>query len=275
MRHRLAAAAALALLALAAAPAAAQPGGGEVLRGAIQTLARAHGPGVQDYSFSLAYGSVRTPVYVAREEGAWVVHTPEETPLADLAGMAVIWPDISAWDQDPGEVEAIDRATYLRAERLEGRPVHVVAAYVGDEVPAEEVDSAVLYVDAETGHVLRMVAVGANPEADGPLAGGRMTLTVDLLGHQETDGLVIPRRVRLRMRLQAAAMTATQRDEMLAGMEAMRAELQGSDNPQARQMLAALELFGRMITEGELDMPMTVEEVLVNPGPPAWLDGMD
>ena len=37
-------------------------------------------------------------------------------------------------------------------------------------------------------------------------------------------------------------------------------------------LLAVVQMFARMLEGGELDLPMTVEDVAVNTGPPAWLD---
>jgi hypothetical protein len=50
--------------------------------------------------------------------------------------------------------------------------------------------------------------------------------------------------------------------------------MQGSDDPEAREMLAMMELFSTLLSGGELDLPMAVEDVVVNAGPPAWLDEM-
>ena len=264
------AAAALATLALAA-PAVAQPSGTEVLRGAVDAINRSHGPEVRDYSFTLVHEGTRTPVYVERGDEEWMVHASEASPMGSLMSMAVMWPsfaDVGA--NAPALDEEIETARYVRSESVEGRRAHVVAADVG-EVTAE-VDSALVFIDAENSRLLRMHVVGAMPAEGGQFAGGDMRLTVDMLDHRETDGVVVPRRLRVRMTLEMPAMSAADRTAMTMGIAAVRMQLGSSTDPEEQGLLALVEMFARLLEGGEMDMPMTVEDVAVNGGPPAWLD---
>lgn len=265
------AAAALATL-LLAAPAAAQPSGTQVLRGAVEAINRSHGPEVRDYTFTMVHGGTRTPVYVERGDEEWMVHASEESPMGSLMSMAVLWPSFATAGTDAGDMEAeLEAARYVRAETVDGRATHVVSADLGEDV-TQEVDSALLYVDAENDRLLRMHVVGTMPEEGGQFAGGNMRLTVDMLDHRETDGVVVPRRVRVRMMLQMPDMSDADRAEMSMAVAAVRLQLQGSTDPGERGMLAVVEMFATMLEGGEMDLPMTVEDVAVNTGPPAWLD---
>lgn len=269
------AAAALAVLVIAA-PAAAQPSGPEVLRSAVEALARSHGPEVRDYAFTLVYNDVRMPVFVQRGDEEWTVHTPEgdESPMGSLMSMAVMWPAFVPVDEEPVDVEELQEARYLRTEQVGGRSAHVVTAEFGDDLAMEGLDSAYVYVDAENGSLLRILAAGSMPEESEEFAGGAMRLTADMLDHRETDGVVVPRRLHVRMDLEAPEMSGMERAQMTMGMTVLRAQLQGSDDPEAREMLAMLELLSAMLAGEGMELPMTVEELVVNAGPPAWLDGM-
>ncbi|HST60663.1 MAG TPA: hypothetical protein VLK84_18325 [Longimicrobium sp.] len=265
------AAAALATLVLAA-PAAAQPNATQVLRGAVQAINRSHGPQVQDYTFTMVHGATRTPVYVERGDEEWMVHASEESPMGSLMSMAVVWPTFADVEDDGEEItEAMEAARYVRSERVEGRATHVITADMGEDA-VEEVDTALVYIDAETSHLLRMYVVGEMPAEGGQFAGGDMRLTVDMLDHQETDGVVVPRRVRVRMLMEMPEMSADDLAQMSMSITAVRAQLEGSTDPEEQGLLAVVEMFAKMLDGGELDLPMTIEDVVVNAGPPAWLD---
>lgn len=267
------AAAALATLVLAA-PAAAQPDAVEVLRGAVQAINRSHGPEVQDYTFTMVHGGTRTPVYVERGDEEWMVHASEESPMGSLMSMAVLWPSFADVETDDEDVtEAIEGARYVRAEPVEGRAAHVISADLGEDA-SEDVDSALVYIDAENSRLLRMYVAGSMPEEGGQFAGGDMRLTVDMLDHQETDGVTVPRRLRVRMMLEMPEVSPADRAQMTMAIAAVRMQLQGSTDPEEQGLLAVVEMFATMLEGGELDLPMTVEDVVVNAGPPAWLDEM-
>jgi hypothetical protein len=262
--------AALAVLTLAPA-AAAQPSGGDVLRGAVETLNRSHGPAVNDYAFTLVHEDVRTPVYVERGEEDWTVHGPEDSMMGDFMVMAVVWPQLMAVSPSADEYEGLQAARYAGAERVEGRRAHVVAIPAGEEFGMGNVDSLTLFVDARNRHLLRVRVAGSMPQGGSPV-GGDMRLGVDMLDHRETDGVVVPRRLRVRMTLMMPEMDADERAQMMMGIGAMQARLQESDEPEAKEMLAAIQLFSALVSGGEMDLPMTVEDVVVNGGRPRWLD---
>jgi hypothetical protein len=264
------AAAALATLVLAA-PAAAQPSSTEVMRNALEALNRSHGPGVRDYTFTLVHDGVRTPVYVERGDEEWMVHTSEDSPMGSLMSMAVVWPTFLG-DGEVPDPEEMGATQYLREERLGGRRVHVITTESAPALEAEGVDSVHLYVDVENHHILRMFVAGAMPEEGGAFAGGDMRLTVDMRDHRETDGVVLPGRLQVRMALQLPEMGAMERAQMTMGLTVLRAQMQGSDEPEAREMLVMLDQFSAVLAGEELDIPMTVEDVVVNAGPPAWLE---
>jgi hypothetical protein len=265
------AASVLATLVLAA-PAAAQPNATEVLRAAVQSINRSHGPQVQGYAFTMVHGATRTPVYVERGEEEWMVHASEESPLGSLMSMAVVWPAFANAAGEAGEITGeMKSARYVRSDRVEGRTAHVVSSEPG-EAPMARADSAEMYIDAENSRLLRMYVAGEMPAEGGRFAGGDMRLTVDMLDHQETDGVVVPRRVRMRMRMDMPDMSDGDRAEMSMSLTAIRAQLQGSTDPEEQDLLDVMEMFARMLEGGELDLPMTIEDVVVNAGPPAWLD---
>jgi hypothetical protein len=263
------AAATLAALTLAA-PAAAQPSGGEVLRGAIETLNRSHGPAVNDYAFTLVHNDVRTPVYVERGDEGWEVHGPEESVMGDLMGMAVLWPQFLAGSDSEEAFEGADAARYAGSEQVEGRRAHVVSIAVGEDFEMENVDSVTAYVDAQDRNLLRIAVAGSMPEGGSPV-GGDMRLSVDMLEHRETEGVVLPRRLRVRMTLQMD-MDPAERAQMTLGVAALQMQLQGSSDPEAQEMLAAMQLFSSLLSGDGMDLPMTVEDVVVNGGRPQWLE---
>lgn len=266
-------AAALAALSLAA-PAAAQPDAPALLRAALRQTAANADPEVRDYAFTVVHGSVRTPVYVHRDGAEWNVRMPE-TPLEDLVGMAVFWPDIASAAADPAELEALADAGYARQETLDGRRTHVISAALGADAEVEAVDSALVYVDAETRQIVRVMMAAPLPpemgqEAFGP--GGTMIITVDAGDFRAAAGLTTPGRVRVRMRLQLPNITAESRAALLDELGSARDALREEAEPGAAEMLAVLESYLAMLTEEGMDVRMAIEDVRVNPGRPDWLD---
>jgi hypothetical protein len=277
MRHGFAAAALAALAVALPAPAAAQPETAEIVRNLARVMAESHPPQVEDYTLTLVYREMRMPVYVRREGDEWEVSTPEDAPLGDFASMAVFWPELATIAAEDGSAE-LDEARYLRRDQVEGRETHVLTADLNGDGRSEDIEAAEIFVDARTHQVLRMHVAGTLPpdsddgEGFGGIAGGRMELTIDMLDHHETDGLVIPGRVRLRMRMEMPEMEASERAQMRMGIALARAELENSDEPEAREMLAMIDLFASILTGEEMDIPMTVEDVRVNTGAPEWMD---
>jgi len=276
MRHGLAAAALAALAVALPSPAAAQPDVEEVVRNLTRVMAESHPPQVEDYTLTLVYRDARMPVYVRRDGDEWEVLTPEDAPLAEFASMAVFWPELSGIAGEEGE-EELDDVEYLRRDEVEGRPAHVLTAELGGDLPAEdmEVEAAEIFVDARTYHLLRMHLAGNMPEdamEELGSGGGRMEFTLDMLDHRETEGLVIPSRVRLRMTMELPEMEASERAQMRMGIAMARTQLENSDEPEAKEMLLMIDLFAAILTGDEMDLDMRVEDVEVNSGPPSWID---
>lgn len=251
-----------------AAPAAAQPDAAAILSGAADRMA-ANLTEVESYGFTLVHQQVRTPVYVHRLGQSWQVRMPE-TQLKDLLGMAVFWPSL----MDPVTGAFMGQAEYLRQERLDGRPAHVLSGAMGAEAVVE-VDSALLFVDAETEQIVRVVSATGLPEGDGSEmygAGAKMIITLDASGHRETDGLLLPGQVRVRMRLEAPALTAPVRQVILEQVAAARKEIGDSTDPGDLATLAVMNNYAQLFSPGGMDARLSVEDVVVNPGPPDWLD---
>lgn len=251
-----------------AAPAAAQPDASAILNGAADRMA-ADLTEVESYAFTLAHADVRTPVYVHRLGHSWQVRMPE-TQLGDLLGMAVFWPALL----DPATGLAMDGSAYLRQDRLDGRPVHVISGAMGAD-DLVDVDSALLFVDAESEQIVRVMTATGLPEdvgrdVFGP--GAKMIITIDADGHRETDGLLLPARVRVRMRLEAPAMSEAVRQAILEQVAAARKEIGDRTDPGDLVTLAVMNNYAQLLSPGGMDARLSVEDVVVNPGPPDWLD---
>jgi hypothetical protein len=263
--------AAVAALCLAA-PAAAQPSAPRILEDVIHRMA-ADLAEVESYGFTLAHGDVRTPVYVHRMGPSWRASMPP-TRLSDLLGLAVFWPGM----QDPAELEAADQAKYVRQEPVDGRPAHVIAAALGTDRDMEEVDSAYLFVDTESLRVVRIFVAAAVPDEMGAQAfgaGARMIITVDAGGHRETDGLLLPGQLRVRMRLNAPNMPDETRRRVLDQVAAARAQLQGTTDPDGLELLALMDTYAALLSPEGMDVRLAVEDVQVNPGAPDWLTDIE
>jgi hypothetical protein len=282
MRFRLAAAA-LAALAFAT-PAAAQPNALEEVRSVVQRLA-ANTEGVQDYTLSLRSGPMATDVYVYRgDEGEWNVASGGDEEIGGLLQSMVVWPMFGELDDefpDPGEVSAEDLAEFsdifnLSTATLEGRPANVLFLRMGelDLDDSEMPDSLQMFVDPETHQLLRVHVAGAQAEMGefSPGGGGSMEITMDFSDYRETQGLTVPHALRLMMDVEMQ-MTAAQKDAVRASVAAAREELAQEDTPEARQTAAMIDIFLGLLTEGHLELPVTVEAVQVNTGPPSWFEG--
>ena len=251
-----------------AAPAAAQPDASAILNAAADRMA-ADLTEVEGYAFTLAHAGVRTPVYVHRVGQSWRVRMPE-TQLKDLLGMAVFWPPLL----DPAMGLAMDGAEYLRQDRLDGRPVHVISGAMGADALAD-VDSALLFVDAGTEQIVRVMTASGLPAGTGNEVFGadaKMIITLDAGGHRETDGVLLPAQVRVRMRLEAPGMSAQVRQGILDQVAAARKELQGSTDVERLTTLAVMNNYAQLFSPEGMDARVSVEDVVVNPGPPDWLD---
>jgi hypothetical protein len=262
-------AAAAVALCMAAPAAAQQPDADSITMGAMEQMVANHGD-VRDYTLVLSYGPVRVPAWVYRSGDEWQVQAPPEPPLAEMLGTAVIWPIMlsESAGKEEGDLEDLDLADagYLGTETVGGRPAHVLFAHfgAGGSLP----DSVRMYVDVETRQLLRVDAAGM-PEEDGLAGAEDLRVSIDLADYAEHDGLTVPMRIRVRMQgdpgLSSKELQSTRED--LATARAGLQELQGEEAEAAR---ATLDLFEGLMLRGELDMQVTVEEVHVNTGPPAW-----
>ncbi len=275
------AAAALAALTLAA-PAAAQQDALEVLRDAMEQLAR-NTEGVDDYTLTLRAGGLRTSAYVFREGDTWDVAGPDDGEVNELMRSVVLWPLFSAMvadfpDPDEMSEDALEEwgdGFVLAAETLDGRRVHALSMNLDglvDEDGSEMPDSVRLFVDTQTRQILRMYMGGLLADmAEISPTSGEVAMTMDFRDYRETDGVTVPRRLRLDMRMDLG-LTAEQRMMMQAGIQAARAEAAADDSAEGRETVAVIDLFMGLIADGHLAMDVDVEDVQVNTGPPAWLD---
>lgn len=283
---RLLAAAALAALTLAT-PAAAQTSALDVMRGAMGRLA-ANSEGVKDYTLTLRSGGMSTDVYVYRDGDEWEVAAPEsdDNPMGDMLKGLVVWPnfgDLDAEFPDPGEVSEAEMAEFgrfftLTSETVMGRPAHALFIQLDQLLEAEGRDSELpdsvrLYLDPESHQIVR-VGVAGIPANMGELggAGGTMSVNMDFADYRETQGLTLPHALRMAMDVELQ-LTDEQRAGMRAGIEYARAQMAADDSPEARQAAGMIDLFIGLVTDGHMELPVTVENVRVNAGPPSWFEG--
>lgn len=277
------AAAALAVLTVAApAPAAAQPNALQVIRGVIAQLDR-NAEGVEDYTLTLRAGPMQSDVYVYREGDEWHVDSPDDEALGDLLQGLVVWPSFGALDDDfpdEDEVSEEDLAEVadiisVSEERLDGQAAHVLFMRMDGLVPeGEEMpDSLRMYVDPSTNQILRVHVAGmaGGMEELGPGA-SNVEVTMDFRDYRETEGLTVPRRMRMDLRVEME-LSEEQQQMMASGMEAARAELAQDTSEEGRQAAAMIELFVGLLTEGRMALDVEVSDVRVNQGPPAWFEG--
>lgn len=273
MRRILAAAAAALAL---AAPAAAQPDPMQLLSDAYERAHHNIPAEVQDYTMTVAAGAFRTQVHVSRSGGGMYVRGQDEGRQGGLVLEMVQYPEISTAyspGMDPG-YGRLAGVEYVGADTVDGRPVQVLMV-PGLQVRwnvAEMPDSTRVYVDAQTRQVLRLAVSGARESGGGvgPMAtAGRTDLSVTYSDYRETDGLTIPRRMRMEMRLRMDVDDAerqalrAQGNVVLREVEAQGGERAASSAEIIRQML-------RMIDGEPMVIDAVVEEVRVNAGKPDW-----
>lgn len=282
------AAAALAALVLAT-PAAAQDNAVDVMSRAMQRLV-ANTEGVRDYTLTLRSGILETEVYVYRDGDEWEVAGPEDDEQAGgVLKALVVWPgfsDLDAEFPDPGEVsdedlEEFGDAFTLTRETLDGRQAQVLFVRLRELMEVMEdgepdsgmPDSLRLFLDPESHQILRVHVAGDAPSMGelGP-GGGSMEATMDFGDYRETDGLTVPHTMRMTMDVDVE-LTAEQRAGMRAGIEYARSQMAADDSEEARQGAALIDLMLPLLTEGHLEVPVSVENVRVNAGPPSWFEG--
>jgi hypothetical protein len=279
MRFGLAAATTLAALAFAT-PAAAQPNAIDVLRGVMGQLSD-NTEGVDDYTLTLRAGPLETEVYVYRDGDEWEVASPDDQEMGSMLESMVVWPTFGELEEDfpmEGEVSDEDLAEFadifnVTQETLNGRPANVVFLRM-DELDlgdSDMPDSLRMYVDPATRQILRVHIAGAAEGMDFAPAGGSMEVTMDFADYRETDGLTIPRSLRMELQMELD-MEEEELNAMRAGIAAAREQLAQDDSEEGRQMAVLIDMFLGMLTEGRMELPVTVEEVRVNTGPPSWFD---
>lgn len=280
--RRVLAAAALAAMTLAV-PAAAQTDGVSIMRGAIQQLV-ANTQGVQDYSLTLRSGALQTEVYVYRDGDEWEVAAPDEDQLGDVLKGVVVWPSFGDMEDgfpDPDEltaeqVEEIADVIDVSSQTVGGRPAHVLFVRMSelmDDADSEVPDSVRMFIDTESRQILRVEVTGLVGEMDeiAP-GGGRMNAAMDFGDYRATDGLTVPRSLRMTLDMDLQ-LSEEQRQGMRAGIQAARAQMAQDPSPEAQQTAAMIDLFIGLLTEGHVELPVTVESVRVNAGPPSWHEG--
>jgi hypothetical protein len=263
---------------LLAAPAAAQPNASVVMRQALERLHDNHGPDVRDYSLTVVHEDARMPVYVLRGDDGWVPRTGQ-SPMSDLLGMAVFWPPFTYTEVDREAMEAeAATAVYVGQEEVDGRPAHLLTVFPSADQSSDAMESMMLWVDTETHQIRRMSVTAAVPEMDPQILelvgdDARLVITLDARDHAETDGLVMPRQVRVGMRIESAGLTDEVRETI--GTQARKA-LEGPEAPKVDAPTRALILmFLQLFAPGGMKLSTRLDEVRVNPGPPAWLDEPD
>ena len=274
------AAAALADLTLAA-PAAAQESAVDVMRGVMQQLAE-NTEGVEDYTLTLRAGALSSSVYVYRDGDEWEVESPDDEEIGEMLQGLVLWPMFGAMEGEipdademsDEDLEELGEFLTLSRETLDGRPAHAVFLRMGelmdddDEMP----DSMRIYVDPSSRQILRVQVAGVAAEMDDfAPGGGEMEVTMDFRDYRETDGLTVPRRMRMDLRVEMD-IPEDQKQMMRAGIMAARAQLDQDQSEEGRQMAAMIDMFMGLLTEGHMEVDVEVEDVQVNAGPPAWFD---
>ncbi|HEX5868772.1 MAG TPA: hypothetical protein VFY65_00080 [Longimicrobium sp.] len=266
---------ATAALCVAAPLAAQQPDPDSIGRAVMEQILANQGD-VRDYTLVLVHGAVRMPAYVHRDGELWQVQGPTGHPMADLLTIAGSWPNMASevlYGEGAEAMPLEDGATYLGIEEVDGRRAHVVGAGFDD---AEEVpDSMRLYMDVETRQLLRIAMSAPMGEQDGgtPL-GSDLRLLIDLADYATRDGLTLPTRMRLRMSADLE-LSPDQRERARAEIAGVRATLEQAEGDEAAQTRAMMVLLEGLLLRGEVDMAVRVEDVRVNSGPPAWLEGAE
>ncbi|HEX6036652.1 hypothetical protein [Longimicrobium sp.] len=272
----------VAALALAA-PIAAQPEPDGIAAGIMaEALKRAHDnvpARVSNYVLTLTSGPVRTELYVHRDGDGWEVEEQDDAPLADLFKSMIVWPRLAAEHRagatDTSEI-ARD-ARYVTSDTVGDRVAHVLRARVpGLAVETMDIpDSAYVAVDARTRQLLRVVAAAdVEPSAGGAMInGGRVTLQMTFSDHAAVNGVTVPRRLHVLLRMQAN-LTDEQRAAMRDGLTAQLAA-PADPSQTAVQTRMLMEMFLRMLDGETMEISADVEDVRVNTGPPAWLIAQD
>ena len=260
-----AAAATLAVLTLAA-PAAAQPNALEVVRGVVTQLER-NTEGVRDYTLTLRAGPMSTDIYVYRDGDEWEVASNDDEQLGEMMEGLVVWPAFGELNDefpDADEVSDADLAELadivnVTQERLDGTTANVLFIRMDGLMDDSEMpDSLRMYVDPRTNQILRVHVAGAaeGMEELGPTAGG-MEVTMDFRDYRETEGLTVPRRLRMDLRVEME-LSDEQKQMMASAMQSARAELAQDTSDEGRQTAAMIDMFVGLLTEGHMALDVEV-----------------
>jgi hypothetical protein len=267
--------AAVAALALAV-PAAAQPDPARLLGEAYERAHRNVGTEVRDYTLTVAAGAFRSQVYLSRNEESMSVQGQD--PFGMGAFIVEMIQFIPSSPEYPLEMDAEDSqlagVEYLGTDTVDGRPVHVLMA-PGLEVrwgPGDTPDSTRVYVDAQTRQVLRVAAAGAHEPNDdaGPMSrGGHTAISITYSDYRETDGVTVPRRMRLEMR-QRLELDEAERQDVRTQANAQLVEVQAEGGEGAASGAELIRHMLRIIEGEAVVIDAIVEEVRVNAGRPEW-----
>lgn len=278
MRYSLIAAAAL--TACLAPAAAAQPDPEQIVQQVVDRLVLNHG-GAEDYTLVLAYDDVRVPVYVYEQaDGEWTSATPPDRPLGEFMSAAVLWPEVMVVNQPVGDGTGeggnpLEDAVYGGTELVDGRRAHVVRVRFTEAAREMMPDSIALYADTETSQILRMAASMEVPGMAASVTGGRpvMHMLLEYSDYRAHGGLTVPGRIRMDIRMEMN-MTDKERQSMREDIGRALAAMEQEQTPaddEAREMLKMVRVFAGLVLDGRMELPMTVEEVRMNSGRPAWL----
>jgi hypothetical protein len=275
MRPTIAVAAAALTLAV---PAAAQPDPEQLLGDAYERAHQNISAEVQDYTLTVAAGPFRREVYVSRNGGSMYVHGLDERGMGAFLLEMVQYPRIGTayYPEEGVDQTRLAGVEHLGTDTVDGRPVHVLMApALGVSWNVSDMpDSTRMYVDAQTRQVLRLAVAGTEEPSGrvGPISKGRRTdVSVTYSDYRETDGVTLPRRMRMEMRMRLDVDDAerqalrTQGSDVLTELEAQGGDGAASGAEMIRQLL-------RMIDGETMVVDAVVEEVRVNAGKPDWVN---
>jgi hypothetical protein len=262
---------AAALVLALAAPAAAQPDPAQILIGALEQAARNLPDRVADFTMTVSEDDGRTELYVWREGDEILTTVDDEMVTSSM----LLWPDLAALHHDGMNArdENVAGVEYMRADTVEGRPVHVLLTPGLDLGWGEEdrPDSVLVFVDAETRQVLRL-AISDEQRPTGERLnerGGRSEMTITFGDYRETDGVTAPRRMRVWMRMRLNLDDADRRalrEEGAAAVAEAEAAGEAARN-EVRYLRRMISLYQGepVVTES------VIHEVRVNSGRPEWV----
>lgn len=264
------------ILALAAAlvvavPAAAQPDPAQILIGALEQAARNIPDDVKDFTMSVSDEDGRTELYVWREGDEILTTVDDEMVTSSM----LLWPDLAALHHAGMNARDANIAgvEYVRADTVEGRPVHVLSApglkLLGEE--ADVPDSILVSVDTETRQVLRLAISGEQRSTGESLfeRGGHSAISITFGDYRKREGVTAPRRMRVAIRMRLNLSDEDRQALRAEGAAAIaEAEAAGEEGRlEARVIRRMVAMFqGEPVVEESV-----IHEVRVNSGRPPWV----